>query len=65
MFLARLPKMIQAYGKSFAGLSGEARAVVVLVCDLDDRCQKDFRQEISGYYRRGIAQAGNSNLFRH
>jgi hypothetical protein len=40
--LDRLPKMLQAYGKTFINYDG----VVIVVCDLDERCLKTFRQEL-------------------
>ena len=38
--------MLKGYGKAFAGYSADYPAAVVLVCDLDDRCLKSFRQEL-------------------
>ena len=42
LLLNQLPKLLQAYGRS----SGRNPAVVIVVCDLDDRCLKTFRQEL-------------------
>ena len=42
ILLDQLPKLLQAYGRS----SGSNPAVVIVVCDLDDRCLKTFRQEL-------------------
>ncbi|NLT49410.1 MAG: DUF4276 family protein [Ignavibacteria bacterium] len=42
MLLNNLPKMLKSYGKCFQGFNG----IVVIVCDLDKRCQKDFRNEL-------------------
>ena len=40
-----LPRMLRAYGRTFAGYSNYPAAVIV-VCDLDDKCLKVFRQEL-------------------
>ncbi len=42
MLLNNLPKLLAAYGKSWQGY----QAVVIVVCDLDDRCLKSFREEL-------------------
>lgn len=42
ILLDRLPKLIQGYGRSFS----DYQAVLVVICDLDDRCLKAFRQEL-------------------
>ena len=46
--LDRLPELLRGYGKTFAGYSENYpySAAVVVVCDLDDKCLKDFRQEL-------------------
>ena len=46
LLLEQLPKLLRGYGKAFAGYPGGYEAVVVVVCDLDDRCLKAFRQEL-------------------
>ncbi len=46
LLLNQLPRLLKGYGKAFAGYSADYPAVVVLVCDLDDRCLKSFRQEL-------------------
>lgn len=43
--LNRLPSLLQGYGNAFAG-QAVAQAVVV-VCDLDRRCLKEFRNELN------------------
>ena len=42
ILLDRLPTLLRGYGRS----SGSNPAVVIVVCDLDDRCLKTFRQEL-------------------
>jgi len=46
ILLDRLPKLLRGYGKTFADYSDDYPASVVLVCDLDDKCLKTFRQEL-------------------
>ena len=42
LLLNRLPAMLRAYGKTFVTIP----AAVIVVCDLDDRCMKVFREEL-------------------
>jgi hypothetical protein len=50
--LNKLPGMLRAYGKIYRlppageGASPDPAAAVILVCDLDDRCRKAFREEV-------------------
>ena len=46
LLLNALPKMLRAYGKTFAGDPKNYPAAVIVVCDLDDKCLKIFRQEL-------------------
>lgn len=46
LLLNNLPGKLRAYGKTYAGYPANYRAVVVLVCDLDKKCLKAFRQEL-------------------
>jgi len=46
ILLDRLPKLLHGYGKTFANYPADCPAAVILVCDLDDKCIKDFRQEL-------------------
>lgn len=43
ILLDRLPKLLAGYGKSWPS---EYEGVVVVVCDLDDKCLKSFRAEL-------------------
>ncbi len=45
ILLENLPKLLKGYGKTHAGYRDYPAAVVV-VCDLDDRCLKTFRDEL-------------------
>jgi len=46
ILLDQLPRLLRGYGKTFAGYPDNFSAVVILVCDLDDRFLKLFRQEL-------------------
>jgi hypothetical protein len=46
ILLDQLPKLLRGYGKTFADYPSDYSAAVILVCDLDDKCLKKFRQEL-------------------
>ncbi len=46
ILLQQLPRLLQGYGKKFAGYPADYPAAVILVCDLDNKCLKTFRQEL-------------------
>lgn len=46
ILLDQLPKLLKGYGHTFEGYGTEYQAVVILVCDLDDKCLHVFRQEL-------------------
>ncbi len=46
ILLDQLPRLLRGYGKSFVKYPPEYSAAVILVCDLDDKCLKAFRQEL-------------------
>ena len=46
ILLDQLPKLLRGYGRTFAGYPANYPAVVIVVCDLDDKCLKAFRQEL-------------------
>lgn len=46
ILLDRLPSLLRGYGKTFAGYSPNYQAAVIVVCDLDIKCLKEFRQEL-------------------
>ncbi|MCB2264138.1 MAG: DUF4276 family protein [Candidatus Thiosymbion ectosymbiont of Robbea hypermnestra] len=48
ILLDNLPKLLKGYGKTFAAYPKGYRVAVILVCDLDDRCLKTFRNELFG-----------------
>ncbi len=46
ILLENLPKLLKGYGRTFAGYPGTYAAAVILVCDLDDKCLKEFRNSL-------------------
>lgn len=44
ILLAQLPKLLRGYGKTFAEYPANYPAAVIVVCDLDNKCLKEFRQ---------------------
>ena len=46
ILLDRLPQLLRGYGQTFANYPVHYPAVLFVVCDLDDRCLKRFRQEL-------------------
>ena len=46
ILLERLPQLIQGYGKTFASYPPNYHAVLIIICDLDDRYLSAFRQEL-------------------
>lgn len=46
ILLDQLPRLLRGYGRTFAGYLSNHPAAVIVVCDLDDKCLKTFRQEL-------------------
>lgn len=46
LLLIQLPSLLRGYGNTFANYPANYPAVVILVCDLDDRCLKVFREKL-------------------
>ena len=46
LLLSQLPRLLRGYGNTFANYPANYPAAVILVCDLDDRCLKVFREEL-------------------
>ena len=46
LLLDQLPKLLRGYGRTFAGYPTGYESAVIVVCDLDDKCLKAFRQEL-------------------
>jgi hypothetical protein len=47
ILLDNLPRLLKGYGRTFPSY-GDNGAAVILVCDLDDKCLKSFREELFG-----------------
>ena len=46
VLLDRLPKLLNGYGRTIANYPPNFPAAVIVVCDLDRRCLKKFREEL-------------------
>lgn len=46
ILLTQLPRLLSGYGKTFSQYPDNYPAAVILVCDLDDKCLKEFRKEL-------------------
>ena len=46
ILLDQLLRLLRGYGKTFAGYRKDYPAAVIVVCDLDDKCLKAFRQDL-------------------
>ncbi|MBN1984446.1 MAG: DUF4276 family protein [Chitinivibrionales bacterium] len=46
ILLENLPKLLKGYGRTFAGYGSNYQAAVIIVCDLDKKCLKSFREEL-------------------
>ena len=46
ILLDQLPRLLRGYGRTFAGYPAGYESAVIVVCDLDDKCLKAFRQDL-------------------
>ena len=46
LLLDQLPRLLRGYGKTFTAYPAGYGSAVIVVCDLDDKCLKAFRQEL-------------------
>lgn len=46
ILLDQLQRLLRGYGRTFASYPEDYSAAVIVVCDLDDKCLKAFRQEL-------------------
>lgn len=46
ILLDQLPRLLQGYGNAFSNYPADFPAAVILVCDLDGKCLRTFRQEL-------------------
>ena len=44
ILLDQIPRLLRGYGETFADYSPNYPAAVIVVCDLDNKCLKEFRQ---------------------
>jgi hypothetical protein len=44
--LTQLPRLLKGFGRTFLGYGASYEATLVVVCDLDTRCFRKFRQEL-------------------
>jgi hypothetical protein len=47
ILLTQLPKLLRGYGKTFENYPDDYLCAVILVCDLDDKCLKTFREQLN------------------
>jgi hypothetical protein len=46
ILLDQLPRLLRGYGNAFSNFPNNYPVAVILVCDLDDKCLKEFRKEL-------------------
>ena len=46
LLLNQLPRLFKGYGRTYSGYAANHPAAVILVCDLDDKCLRTFRQNL-------------------
>lgn len=46
LLLDQLPRLVQGYGKAFSSYPPADRPTLVIVCDLDNRCMKEFCRDL-------------------
>lgn len=46
LLLDQLPRLLRAYGRTYAGYPSNCPTAVIVVCDLDNKCLKAFRQQL-------------------
>ena len=46
ILLDRLPELLKGYGNTYASNPAKYSTVLIVVCDLDDKCLKTFRQKL-------------------
>ena len=52
ILLDQLPRLLGGYGRTHANYPADYEAAVIVVCDLDDRCLKAFRDDLLGLLQR-------------
>jgi len=46
ILLDQIPRLLKGYGKTYSNYPESYHAAVIVVCDLDDKCLKVFREEL-------------------
>ena len=46
ILLDRLPQLLKGYGRAFSNYPNEYTAIVLIICDIDNRCHKEFRKNL-------------------
>jgi hypothetical protein len=46
ILLDQLPRLVQGYGQTFSQYPPDYPAVLIIICDIDDRCLITFRREL-------------------
>ena len=46
ILLDRLPELLKGYGKTYANNPAKHSTILIIVCDLDKKCLKKFRQKL-------------------
>ena len=52
ILLDNLPRLLNGYGKTFNSYSDSNNAAVIVICDLDNKCLKEFRNELLSILNR-------------
>ncbi|WP_292988099.1 hypothetical protein [Nitrosomonas sp.] len=47
ILLTQLPRLLRGYGNTFSSYPEDYPAAVILVCDLDNKCLREFREELN------------------
>ncbi|MCK5342058.1 MAG: hypothetical protein KAR20_01570 [Candidatus Heimdallarchaeota archaeon] len=47
ILLDQLPRLLRGYGNTFSKYGKDYQATVIVVCDLDDKCLREFKQELN------------------
>ena len=46
ILLANLPRLLRGYGNTFRGYGKDYQAYLFIICDLDNKCLKEFRKDL-------------------
>lgn len=57
-----LPALIAGYGQTYRGYGRSYKAALVVVCDLDDKCMKEFRRELDYVVKKCVSAPGETRF---